>query len=980
MDSETRVKLHRQALAGMQESRPKDLLRALSFYAGDETPPVEVDPRDFQDALQRTSPADGLLELWRRYLAQWDAQTDPAWSSARAKSGERRAEVMRLLGLDGETAQLLTDLLPVTTEPSATVISREHVPWYTDERRKTYEWYWPRYRQLLLEKGWPAESVAGLDEATTDVVARLADPSAEHPYGSKGLVVGYVQSGKTANFTGVIAKAIDAGYRLVIVLGGTLNLLRAQTQRRLDMELVGKENILRGVPEDESEYGDDPAWIKGEFISFDALPSELGGFDIYRMTTHERDYEKLLQGIVALEHDKSNTTLPLYHPSNLRQSAARLMVVKKNKSVLDKLVGDLKRLTTPLDQIPTLIIDDESDEASVNTRRRDKPDVERTAINQSISDLLGMLHRAQYVGYTATPFANVFIDPSDSEDIFPNDFIISLPRPIGYMGAEDFHDLELDIPYEERNFANSNEKAYVRSIYGDDEEDDSRLREAIDMFVLTAAVKLYRRDHGASEDAFRHHTMLVHESVRTAAHRELARTVTKLWFDSSYSGPAGHERLGKLFESDLAPVCRARADGLPVPNAYQDLSPYISRAITLIGGDDQPVIVVNSDKDVENRVADFDKRAIWKIVIGGNKLSRGFTVEGLTISYYRRRTNNASTLMQMGRWFGFRKGYQDLVRLYVGRMEGKLRGQDIDLYEAFEAICRDEKLFREQLSLYATPVDGKRQITPAQVPPLVSQHLTWLKPTAPNKMYNAKLEELCSPGRWEEPTAYPSRESDLRSNMQCWTPILNSLSRRTETFTGREIKVTGATSDHSFPAYVALIAHDSLLEALVGLKWGASGIFSPNLRYLKEIGDNSQVDDWLVLAPQLSTDKRLRLESRELSWFARERRRETRFGAISDPKHRPAALRIAGASHSIGDPISDGYAKPKRGVVCLYPVVEPKHRGEIGPTGELDPGKIVMAFCFVAPAEAVGRDRRLVRFTTIDSSRADDPIVPARAE
>ncbi len=335
--------------------------------------------------------------------------------------------------------------------------------------------------------------MAVLDEASDRVVELLADPSDEAAYQSKGLVVGYVQSGKTANFTGVVAKAVDAGYRLVIVLGGTLNLLRAQTQRRLDMELVGRENILRGAPDHESDYADDPAWAQGNFLTHGGLPSSRGGFDIVRMTTRDNDYKSLLQGIVALEFEKQEPALPLYDPRNLHRSSARLMVVKKNKTVLTKLVKDLNKIKTPLGEIPVLIIDDESDEASVNTSNLSKPDAERTAINEKISELLRILPRAQYVGYTATPFANVFIDPSDAEDIFPKDFIISLPRPAGYMGVQVFHDLDLDLPPSERTFANSNEKEHVRDIVLNDEEDDSCLRKAMDMFMLTAAMSCTAR-------------------------------------------------------------------------------------------------------------------------------------------------------------------------------------------------------------------------------------------------------------------------------------------------------------------------------------------------------------------------------------------------------------------------------------------------------------------------------------------------------
>ncbi|MGW6303698.1 Z1 domain-containing protein, partial [Streptomyces niveus] len=802
-----RLTLHTSALAGM-DSRPKSLPRALAYQAedeGSEAQPLATEA-DFRSVLNISHSTDQFVELWRKQLTQWDYSENPRWTETEPRTDERRESILTLLGLAEESKRILNSLIPVPRESGPVVISESFKPWYTPQSQQGRSWYWPAYRQLLSEKGWSESAVASLDEGSDRVVERLADPTAPTAYQSKGLVVGYVQSGKTANFTGVIAKAVDSGYRLVIVLGGTLNLLRAQTQRRLDMELVGRENILRGAAEYESDYADDPAWPQGKFLAHGGLPSALGGFDIVRMTTRDNDYKSLLQGIVALEFEKQEPALPLHHTRNLHRSSARLMVVKKNKAVLSKLVKDLNKIKTPLSEIPVLIIDDESDEASVNTANPNKQDSERTAINDKISELLRLLPRAQYVGYTATPFANVFIDPSDAEDIFPKDFIVSLPRPDGYMGVQDFHDLDSPIPLDDRNFANSNEKAHVRDIHLVSEEDDSALQEAMDMFVLTAAMKLYREDNGLGDRYFQHHTMLIHESVRTADHRALRGRVNQMWWSAGYTGPSGHARLRDLFEKDVAPVSQVRADGYPVPASYGDLSPYVGAAAIRIGGDDQPIVVVNGDADIENGEVDFDKRPLWKILIGGQKLARGFTVEGLTVTYYRRRTNNASTLMQMGRWFGFRKGYQDLVRLYLGREE-TMGSRDIDLYEAFEAICRDEESFREQLQQYSTPVEGESQVTPAQVPPLVSQHLAWLKPASANKMYNSRLVEIHSPGRWEEPTAYPSGATALRDNTELWLPVLESLSAQPSMFAYHFNNE--ATTHHRFDAFSGTVsAHE----------------------------------------------------------------------------------------------------------------------------------------------------------------------------
>ncbi|MFE5481934.1 Z1 domain-containing protein [Streptomyces sp. NPDC056527] len=974
-----RVDLHARALGDMSAGKPKRLARALEYQAEDLTPAAMeyADEADFLSVLRDAHSTDQLVEVWRKQLTRWDYNENVAWSSHPPRTDKRRADVYALLDIDDETGKLLDALVPVHKATGAVVISTEHTPWYTPQSLQGRPWYWPAYRRLLADKGWPEDVVAGLDEASDRVVERLADPTAEEAYQSKGLVVGYVQSGKTANFAGVIAKALDSGYRLVIVLGGTINMLRDQTQRRLDMELVGRENIVRGASEYESDYADDRAWNEGKFAGFGALPSTLGAFDIHRLTTRRDDYQSLLQGIVALEYEKQEPGLPLYDPRNLHRAPARLMVVKKNDKVLKKLVKDLRKIKTPLSEIPVLIVDDESDEASVNTSDLAKPNAERTAINQRISELLRMLPRAQYVGYTATPFANVFIDPSDTADIFPKDFIISLPRPDEYMGARDFHDLDSALSDEERTYANSNEMAHVRDIVVEDDEDDTCLERAMDMFVLTAAMKLYREDKGDLGDRyFQHHTMLIHESQRQDVHRELLGRVTRLWWNAGYLGARGHERLRVLFDTDIAPVSAVRADGQAVPDSFDELAPYIGPAAIRIGGDDKPIIVVNGDKDLETGEADFDKRSIWKILIGGQKLARGFTVEGLTVSYFRRRAGNASTLMQMGRWFGFRQGYRDLVRLYLGRQE-TIGKKEIDLYDGFEAICRDEETFRAELAQYSVTVDGRPQVTPDKVPPLVSQHIPWLKPTSPNKMYNSRLVTLRSPGQWQEPTAYPTKVTDLRHNTHLWTPVLDSLSAE-PTQLSYHFPREGVA--HRFAALTGRMNPVDLFDLVSAVRWGAPSQFAPHLDYLREITTSTpaQVDDWIVLAPQHSqTGRRMRLGNtgRSYSYFARDRRRDPLFGAISDIKHRAAALRIAGSLADSGDSAVESLVTPRRGVVVVYPIVESAHRATLVEEGTLDPSRIVMAFGFVAPASARSDDGRVLRFTTVDSSQEGVAII-----
>ncbi|WP_328540918.1 Z1 domain-containing protein [Streptomyces sp. NBC_00344] len=967
----------------MQDS-PRHFATWAALAADEDHPGADLTEETFRARIANGD--ERLTALWSRTLTAWDFADAPPWApDVRPRTGERRTTVYDRLRLGPDVRKALDAAVPVSRVPGATVIAREFTAWYTPERMAARSFYWTSYEHKLRAKGWSDAAIASLDEASRAVVERLTDPEQPAVRQAKGLVVGYVQSGKTANFTGVAAKAIDAGYRLVIVLGGTLNLLRAQTQRRLDMELIGQENILRGADPGDTDtligvdYVDEDAdWP--DFVSHGGRPSTLGAFDIERLTTRDNDYKSLAQGIRALEFEKREPTLPLNDPRNLHHAAARVMVVKKNKSVLTKLVKDLKQIHGLLGELPVLIIDDESDQASVNTsnpKRWEQGRTDRTAINSLISQLLELLPRAQYAGYTATPFANVFIDPSDAQDIFPTDFLISLPRPAGYMGVQDFHDLDSPLEPGERTYANSHELAHVRGIH---DEADDRLQEAMDAFVLSGALKLYRADHGISGEPFRHHTMLVHESVRTNDHAELALRINSMWHEAGYASLAGRKRLADLFADDFSPVCRARAEGLPTPSSYEELSPYISHARQLIGKGGRPVIVVNGDSDryFEQLDLDFDRTPhVWKILVGGTKLSRGFTVEGLTITYYRRTTQQADTLMQMGRWFGFRPGYRDLVRLYIGRAETYGRGQTADLYEAFEAICRDEEEFRNQLARYAELIDGKPQLIPAQVPPLVSQHLPWLRPAARNKMYNAELVEIRSPGHIIEPTAHPNSPADLRHNTMLWCPLLDDLRPERTEFVYHH---TSNARTYRLSALTKTMSHTELMGVLRNLKWWNPTAFAPHLAYLEDVARKPHlIEDWLLIVPQhTSTTRALTAEiagRQPLALSHRQRRRVEIFGNISDPKHRATALRIAGSLPRTEDPVTEQHVRPRRGSVLLYPVIEEDPSTAIV-NGSVDPGKVAMLFSLVPPAAAHTDDRGVVRFRAIDSRR-HAPIIDA---
>jgi hypothetical protein len=750
-------------------------------------------------------------------------------------------------------------------------------------------------------------------------------------YQSKGLVVGYVQSGKTANFTGVIAKALDAGYRFIVVLSGTMDLLRNQTQRRIDMELVGKEQIRRHAGDERFDYDDDPDW-KERFLSYGAQPYEMGAFDILRLTGAGQikgstgDYKSLEHGIQTLEIEKVDKRLPLYDPVNLHPAAARLMVVKKNADRLRKLVGDLRRIgAQALSGVPALVIDDESDQASINTIAPDRKFLaqerrRRSTINRHLTDLLELLPRAQYVGYTATPFANVFVDPDDAGGIFPKDFIISLPRPAGYMGVTAFHDL---VPVDNPTPANSNKMAHVQDVWKPHDESTDQMLRAIDTFVLTGAIKIYRTRHGVKDD-FRHHTMLVHESHRQSDHLALARLIDELWASAGYDGGDGPARLRKILRDDILPVSDARGDGLPTPRSLDQLRSELGQAVARIEDGGRPLLIVNGTKEADT--PNFDKIPVWKIVVGGAKLSRGYTIEGLTVSYFRRRATYQDTLMQMGRWFGFRRGYRDLVRLFIGRHEPLTAAQRrfIDLYQAFESICLDEEAFREQLNLYAMPEDGSEPLTPRQVPPLVMNSHPQLVPAAKNKMFNAVLKSKNFGGEWVERTLCSDIEEDLRHNADLFAELIRTADIRQYDFT---IQLDGRRS--SAPGYASLVAHSAVVDTLSNYRWAephTSSLLTLELEFLRGESslDDPEIDDWILYLPQVKSEA-LPWQVAGHTFASVERSRidnAGRFKAFTEPRHRLVAEVLTGQTAQ-GTPVTTAAevlaADARRGALVLYP-------------------------------------------------------------
>lgn len=981
------------AIRNLPNDRPKPLLRTVLRELEDDDQP-EIDEDELLDLIICGDANDTVQRQFHLKLTAWDGtRTLDDRSAARgttAGTRARRDAVLDELKLSAAGQDRVNEQLPLYNA-APDVIAKEWEPWYFSAQHRND--YWSRYRSLLEKKSFDPNGITEIDRATDEVIRRLSNPSRSEAYQSKGLVVGYVQSGKTANFTGLMAKAIDAGYKFIIVLTGTVELLRAQTQKRLDMELVGRENILRGHFDDyldaeakwklasdaektryeqkmleiagDDDYastGDDD-WFSGRFVTaesdadFDEVPL------ITRLTGIHSDFRRLRGGIDALDFKLDGLPArrkPLWEEENLRHVGVRLAVVKKNTSALSKLEQDLQSIRTRLEHIPALIIDDEADQASINTKKPKLSErTQRTKINQHIANLLSFMPRCQYVAYTATPFANVFVSPDDPADVFPRDFIISLNSSPGYLGAAQLHDL--DPVDDETDLAQSNRAAFHRPVpMNRDEPDrtDAAYAEALDSFVLSGAIKLFRKDRGGEQRGgqFRHHTMLVHETPRTQGHAISKERLEYLWKHNGYGYPDALDRLEALWAKDHQRVSAVRApEGFASPGTFAELEPFIGQALDLIEDGDSPVVMVNGTKE-SDYTADaiaFERHPVWKILVGGAKLSRGFTVEGLTVSVYTRVATAADTTMQMGRWFGYRPGYSDLVRIYLG-CEITKRGVkgEIDLYDTFTSAAQDEEDFRRELSRFATlDDDGKPAARPIDVPPLVGQRMPWLKPTATNKMYNSRIISKGIGGQLQDFSLQATRGdgSNNRRNFDCAMRILEMLEGFSDGSGATVFRDAGSVAGGavrpgaSFAARYGVVPASLVADLFETIRWVDDETYRPERNFLARSIRSGKIREFAVLVPWLAEsasvlercvdaapDTPLRLITRN--------RRQDRAGFSGSSKRQRAAIETIAQFPEAedGGELARGLRAPKRGALLLTFARDPETRNDVAPFANPD--------------------------------------------
>lgn len=622
------------------------------------------------------------------------------------RGGETPQSAARLLKSSGMAGKDVDRALALYLSAAAALSGRGDVTALDAERAD--DWYpgpgqddrfWPGLRRTLISKGWSEEVVQSIDTQSTRIVSRLGAPGSDS-IDVKGLVLGYVQSGKTANFSAVMAKAADTGYRLFIVLSGLTNLLRMQTQIRLEKDLVEPTR---------------DRWVL--------------------LTTAEDDFRAgNLKNIDAYLSDHASHKV--------------LCVVKKNASVLRRLLTWLRAAShSVLQQVPVLVIDDEADQASVNTGQSEE---ERTAINRAILDILGQLPKASYVGYTATPFANVFIDPT-ARDLYPKDFILSLPQPDNYFGPEkifgremlrpdepdqDGLDMIRRVPETEVSFLQP-PSAVAR--YDFFPELSPSLKRAVQYFWMATAARWARGDSD------KHSTMLVHTTMYVVVHERLGELV------EAYRRQFKHRLMSddkRLVQEELRQLWRSERERVPPESVSEERTTFDSLYKHL------PEVIERCQTVVENAASDkrldFSQPAV-QIVVGGNVLSRGLTLEGLVVSYFLRTASAYDTLLQMGRWFGYRNGYVDLPRIWM----------TAELEQSFLALATVEQEIRNDIRRYEI-----EQITPLQFGPRIRTHPS-MSITSRLKMQAAVETEVSYSGRRMQTILFNHRDANwLGRNLQ----------------------------------------------------------------------------------------------------------------------------------------------------------------------------------------------------------------------
>ncbi len=609
------------------------------------------------------------LEVLERMVAAALAEHDnPTGEFIRSTINYLRETPMATDISDAEAellARQLEERINITQHIGSVLTEVTYRPWLDAARANIDPYYWSRYKRLLTQQGFSPAVMSTLDSVTDRILDLLQDPTTPGSWDRRGMVIGHVQSGKTANYTGLICKAADSGYKLIVIIAGIHNNLRNQTQVRIDEGFVGRDSARLLTNK------------VSRFVG-------VGRFDKTRrpvtLTNSLRDFNK--QSATSLGIALQDLNVPA------------VFVIKKNVNTLRNLIEWLREhnALAGAQRIgePMLLIDDEADNASINIRR-DPDEVSR--INGQIRDLLQIFERSCYVGYTATPFANIFIDPDTDDDmlgqdLFPRSFIVSLDAPSNYFGPETVF---LEQPTEYVRPINDNEDhlPLIHDIETPVTSLPPSLTEALRAFIVGKAIRLVR---GQSRE---HCSMLVNASrfvnvqrqLRNELHALLDAIRVSLRVNGAQEADVAMSdiEIGKLHQVWKREFAHVETSWpLVLSQLYEAAAPM-------------RVVEVNGQSPGTLNYQDHVEDGLNVVAVGGYSLSRGLTLEGLMVSYFMRNSMMYDTLMQMGRWFGYRPGYQDLCLIW---MPEEAQGWYEHITESTEEL-RDE--LRRMEAVSATP-------------------------------------------------------------------------------------------------------------------------------------------------------------------------------------------------------------------------------------------------------------------------------------